>query len=319
MQLYGFNKIIKDYAKYPKILPLPCHMEHGWSAESHPPITDMAIDKPLMLVFSKRRVEVWKKKSSTPVAIMGSPFTHYKNIHKITQKPDAKGTIVFPSHSTLYVKNKFSRKEFCKKLKKLPKEFQPITVCLFYLDYIDPVSEIYRKMGFKVVTTGSKLNNSLSFVKNFYDILSNNKYAASNDVGSYTFYAIDMGLPFFLIGDVPLLLNSELKDMNIGKQCRIEDFSIGKKTRKLFSTGPAKTISKTQSQFVTDELGIRDCLSPAKMKSLLWKYLKKERLWIWIVVAYWLISFILFIGLGKVTLKMFNKFKSIKKLSNVKL
>lgn len=318
MQLYGFNKIIKNYAKYPRILPLPCHMEHGWGVESYPIITDLSIENPLMLVFSKRREKDWKNKSSTPVAVMGSPFVHYKNMHKITQKNDAKGTIVFPSHSTLYTKSKFSRLEFCKKLKKLPKEFQPITICLFWLDYIDPVSEIYHKMGFKVVTAGPKINNSLSFVKNFYNILSNHKYATSNDVGSYTFYAINLGLPFFLIGESPLLLNSELKDMNMGKQGRIEDFAIGRKTRKLFSTSPVKTISKIQSQFVADELGIHDCLSPTKMRSLFWKYLKKERLWIWMVLAYWLISFILFIGLGKIALKMFNKYKDIKKLSSKK-
>lgn len=318
MQLYGFNKIIKDYAKYPRILPLPCHMEHGWSAESCPLITDIVIDKPLMLVFSKRREKAWKRKNTIPVVIMGSPFIHYRNMYKITQKSDAKGTIVFPSHSTLYIKNKFSRIDFCKKLKKLPKEFQPITICLFYLDYLDPISEIYHKMGFKVVTTGPKINNSLSFVKNFYDILSNNKYATSNDVGSYTFYAINMGLPFFLTGEAPLLLNKDLKDMNMGKQGRIEDFAIGRKSKKLFSTGPVKTISKTQSQFVIDELGIRDCLSPAKMRSLFWRYLKKERFWIWLIIAYWLISFILFIGLGEIALKVFNKFKSSKNLYGIK-
>lgn len=290
---YGFNIIIKKYAEFPLLLPLPCHMSHGWTALSDPLKSDLKTKKPLMMVINKRRETAWRKKSKIPVVIMGSPFIHYKNAHKIVQRPNASGTIVFPSHSTPYIKSQFSRKEYCKVLKNLPSEFHPITVCLFWLDYIEPEANIYRKMGFKVVTAGPKLAESLSFVKNFYSLLSKHKYATSNEVGSYTFYAVDMGIPFFLSGSAPTLINEKGRDINVAKKYKIEDYFWGKKTSKLFSTGPTKKISPTQRKFVEKEMGMKDCLSPQKMKAIFWRYFKKEHYWLTSFLPYLLITLLI--------------------------
>jgi hypothetical protein len=135
-------------------------------------------------------------------------------------------------------------------------------------------------MDFQVVTAGPKLGNSLDFVKNFYDILSSHKYATSNEVGSYTFYAIDLKIPFFLTGEAPVIINKGEKDVNIGKTACFRDFDLGIKTYNLFSTGPTKTITKTQSKFVTEEMGINDCLSPKEMRILFWKYFNKNNYWL---------------------------------------
>ena len=290
---YGFNLIIKDYAKFPRYLPLPCYMDHGWNTDNQPLNSDLKTDKPLMMVFSKRNAKAWKKKSDIPVVIMGSPFVHYKNTHKIKQKPDAKGAVVFPGHSTYYIKSQFQVEDYCHVLKKLPKEFQPVTICLFWLDFIDQKTNIYRKMGFKVVSAGPKFTNSLEFVKNFYNILSNHKYATSNDIGSYTFYAIDFGLPFFLTGDRPILFNKGCRDINIGERASIHDYKYGKKAINLFSTGPIKTISQAQSKYVTKEMGINDCLSPKQMNKLLWKYFNGNNYWIRASFPYFIIFILL--------------------------
>ena len=201
-------------------------------------------------------------------------------MYKITQKPNAKGTVAFPSHSTYDVKSQFSIKDYCKTLKKLPKAFQPITICLFWLDYIDPKTEIYRKNGFCVVTAGPKLGNSLDFVKNFYSILSSHKYATSNDIGSYTYYAIDLGIPFFLVGQKTFMVNKNRHDINVPEVYKVNDYYWGKKAENLFSTGPVNTISKVQAQFVAKEMGVEDCLSPKAMNKLLWQYFHKNHYWL---------------------------------------
>lgn len=287
---YGFNIIMKNYTRFPYILPMPCHMEHGWTPLEGALISDLKTDKPLMMVFSKRRRDAWKKKSRIPVVIMGSPFIHYKNTHKIAKKKDAKGTVAFPNHSTYDLKSQFSIKEYCRELKKLPKKFQPITICLFWLDFIDQKADIYRKMGFPVVSAGPKFTNSLNFVNNFYNILSNHKYATSNEIGSYTFYAVDLGLPFFLTGKAPILLNKGCKDLNVGESTRLDDFVWGKRAIKLFSTGPTQKISAGQGQFVIEEMGINDCLSPAEMRSLFWKYFNRHHYWLRAFIPYILTS-----------------------------
>lgn len=276
-QDYGFNIIIKEYAKFPKFLPLPCHFEHGWTVLTDPLVTDLAVDKPLMLVFNNRRDRAWKTKSDTSVQIMGSPFCHFRKMHHIVSKKDAKGTVVFPSHSTGNLRSQFDINEYCKSLSNLPKEFKPITVCLLWPDYQDKSAEIYRRNGFSVATCGPKISNSLEFVKNFYEILSNHKYVTSNDVGSYTFYAVEMGLPFFLLGKTPLMVMKKGGiDPNVSARYKMTDFDRGKYVTKLFSTGPCKVISPEQRKFVLDEIGQSECLSSCQLNELLWTYSRKD-------------------------------------------
>ena len=311
-QIYGTNLILKEYAKFPKILPLPCHMEHGWGAWKYPLVTDLIIDKPLMMVFNRHCLEAWKKKSKIPAVIMGSPFIHYKNLHHITKKKNAKGTVAFPGHSTPDLKTQFGIKKYCQELKNLPQKFQPITVCLYWLDYKDKTADIYRRAGFSVVTAGSKLLKGLDFVNNFYGILSQHKYATSNLVGSYTFYAVDLKIPFFLLGESPLIINKTGKDKNAGKPTRLDESTYGRIATKIFSTGPITKIAKHQAKFVSDEMGIKDCLTPKKMRTLLWHYFKKEQAWTRAVLPYWAISFLIFLNIDQPILKLFNQLKNIK-------
>jgi hypothetical protein len=312
---YGLNLIIKEYAHFPRFLPLPGHVEHGWTAFSNALITDLKNDKPLMMVFSKRREKAWKKKSKKPVVILGAPFIHYKNIHNITKKSDAKGTVVFPSHSTYDLKSSFSLEKYCQELADLPERFKPITVCLFWLDYIDKESEIYKKFGFSITTTGPKLSNSIDFVKNFYNILSSHKYATSNEVGSYTFYAVDLNLPFFLTGIEPIIKNKDKRDINFKEISKLDDHIYGKKAMDLFSTGPATRILNSQKKFVIEETGLEECIPPEKLNSTLWEYYRKNKYWQKAFVPYLFFSCLYAIFFNGPWIKLFISMR--KRIGNV--
>ena len=47
MSDYGFNTIIRSYCGFPKMLTLPCHLEHGWTPLDEPLVTDLKTDKDL--------------------------------------------------------------------------------------------------------------------------------------------------------------------------------------------------------------------------------------------------------------------------------
>ncbi len=288
---YGFNHIVRQYANFPWYLPLPAHMEHGWTCYDNALRSDLKTDKPLMLVFNKHRKAVWKKESNVPVAVIGAPFIHYKNINNITRKRNAAGTVAFPSHSTFEVKSKYDIKNYCQVLKNLPKEYQPVTVCLFYLDYIDDRAKIYRENGFTVVTSGPKFTDSLGFAKKFYQILSSHRYATSNTIGSYTLYAVDMGIPFFLTGKKSKLVNIANKDINVREASKRGEPALHKEAVALFSTGPVKKIVESQRKFVREQTGIDDCLDPKGLNRLLWKTFRDNKYWSKAVLPY-LISII---------------------------
>ena len=260
---YGFNEIIKQYARFPWYLSLPAHFEHGWS----PAIldTDLSTKKPLMLVFSKRKASDWQKVSEIPVAVIGSPFRLFRKLNHIRQKENARGTVVFPAHSTYGIKNHFEVDKYCKELKQLPEKFQPITICLFWHDFVDKSSDIYRQNGFRVVSAGRKFTIGLNFVRNFYEILSSHKYSSSNEIGSHTFYAVDFGLPFFLLGRRP----SARRVKKGHKLYPMANFKFGRLAEKLFDTGPVIRISPEQKAFVNQETGASDCLTRDELAAIL--------------------------------------------------
>lgn len=275
MKLYGFNHIIREYTGFPSWLALPCHMEHGWTALDKPLNSDliMAETKPLMLVFSKRRADEWKEKSNTPVVIMGAPFIHYRKMHNIEVKKEANGTIAFPSHSCENVKSAFNIGMYCDQLLALPEEFHPITVCLHDHDIKLGRKNIFQKKGLNVVSAGEQF--SPNFAKDFYNILSGCQYTTSNVVGSYTFYSIEMGIPFFIYGQTPLMMNNG-KDINVPVNYSISNYKYGVAAQELFNTGQTGIISEGQRIFVQKELGEIDCLPKGKLRSLLYKAKAKE-------------------------------------------
>ncbi len=57
---------------------------------------------------------------------------------------------------------------------------------------------IFISKGYKVVTAGNPHDNT--YTQKFYAILKNYKYTMSNLIGSYTFYSVEMGIPFSLYG-----------------------------------------------------------------------------------------------------------------------
>lgn len=310
--IYGINLIIKDYAHFPRFLPLPCHLEHGWTPLSNPLVSDLEVDKPIMLVFSRRRLEAWKAAGKSPAYIMGAPFAHYRKIHKITKKPNSTGTVVFPSHSTANTKAKFDVEKFCRELKGLPQEFHPITICLFWPDFIDGNADIYRRFGFSVTTAGPRFKKGLIFVKNFYNILSRHKYATSNEVGSFTFYAVDLKIPFFITGETPLNINMG-GNKDIGKTATVIGEPYGKRAVEIFSTGPITKITPIQERFVAEEIGANDCLSPMQMNKLLWKTIKSDKNFYRGILIYWAISLTLalgFMGSAAIVYKKFSNFRN---------
>jgi len=290
---------------------MPCHLEHGWAPQAHPLTTDLEVNKPMMLVFSKRRQKTWRAQSNKPVYIMGAPFIHYRRMHKITKSPVAKGTIVFPCHSTADIETSYDVEKYCQELKALPKKFHPIAVCLFWPDFIDKRADVYRKSGFEVVSAGPRFRKGLKFVKNYYKILSRHQYATSNEIGSFTFYAIDLKIPFFLTGEIPLITNVKLLNRDMGATSKIDQEYYGRQAIKMFSTGPTTKITADQEKFVIDEMGLKDCLSREQMHKLFWEYFKKDKRRYTGTLVYWAISFLLATGLLRPTALAINGFRKI--------
>ena len=151
-------------------------------------------------------------------------------------------------------------------LKNLPEEFKPITVCLHFVDILKDKHLLFEKAGFECVTAGHMFNRD--FISNFYDILIQFKYSLSNDVGSHTFYSIELGIPFSLLGEsaqVTITKSEELENLLLNKNLAYQDQMEGLIGRETLNYG----ISPELKEVVIREMGIGEGMGSFRLSFIL--------------------------------------------------
>ncbi len=251
-------------------------IQHGWYGSNCIPDIDKykkGID--LMLFWNRRLYNEWIQIRETPSYIIGSPFVRYRRYMNITQNEDAKGTIAYPGHSISNIKAVFDLDRYCEELRNLPEEFHPITISLHPTDIRKyHWDKEFTKRGFKIYCAATDWQKP--FYENFYNKLRQFKYATSNEVGSYLFYAVEMGTPFFMLGEEPvknIITSGTHGQPPIAKH--MSDLPFGRIATDLFTGKPKNQISREQRDYVLSELGMDDCLSHEDLVHLLKHYERK--------------------------------------------
>ena len=247
--------------------PATLNMQHGWipGSEVFPfDLNNRSMRE--MLIWNKRLHEDWLSKSDIPCHIVGAPFVHYRRHMGIKPNPDAKGTIVFPSHSTKKIKVIYDIDRYCEQLLALPEQFHPFSICLHPHDIREyQMDKEYEKRGFKTLCAG--LDPNRPFYEVFYENLKAHRYASSNDPGSYLFYAVEMGIPFFLLGTPGAVTDPQ--DSQDGSAYVINNLPYAQQAVKLFTDSNKDQITKEQRDFVYSELGLNDCISTEELAEIL--------------------------------------------------
>ncbi len=271
-EAYGFGKYIRKYGYYPNFLPLAIYNEHGvGSVVDNPFKHELESYAPVMLYHSPEAVRIWKKFSKKPCYTFYSPFVFYRRTNKIVQDRDAIGTIVFPDHSIPSMDEVSDTQAYIDQLKNLPEKFQPISACLHFQDIRIGRHEIYLKNNIPVYSAGDDFN---LFIERFYEILRKFKYASSNQVGSSLFYAVEMGVPFFVYGNKAENINKSDPNYPLGKLTDYENSEFHQTLDRIFS-GFDCEINIKKREIVERNLGIYDGISRKKMAYVLYSSLLK--------------------------------------------
>ncbi|MGI5869340.1 MAG: hypothetical protein ACOX9C_07855 [Kiritimatiellia bacterium] len=265
---YGHNFLISAYLGVDSIPP-GVVIQHGWTPLANALNSDLQNCKYLMLCWSERYQRQWQATSNVPSRILGAPYIHYRRSLDIQQDVAAKGTLAFPAHSTREVQAHFDLDQYCEELKALPSHFQPVAVSLYYGDILHyNLDEFYRNKGFEVVC--STAGTGKPAYESFYEQLRRFKYTTSNEPGSYSFYSIEMGIPFFILGELARRDNTHSRSVDL--PCGIytlRDFPAGDEAYAKFSVGHRDKISKEQLEYVLDETGMRNCASSSELAPLI--------------------------------------------------
>ena len=263
---YSFGHHLRDYGYYPSWLPLYCYMSHGVGPGVSVAPHEIESDACVHFTFSENRISELRKVLTKPCYCVISPFVWYRRKHNIVPLADAKGVIVYYSHSTGDVKICDPLDAYISDLKKLRNKYEVVAVCLHLCDVNKGVYKAFMDNDFPVYTAG--YNMDYRYAQRWYDIIKHFKYAASNAIGSYTMYSVEMGIPFFLYGKEPKLYNEGDKNLPIGSYDPWIENEY-KAARALFSEEVDK-ITEEQKNYVEAQLCVNNSISRVEAAKILY-------------------------------------------------
>lgn len=266
-EVYGFGQYIRRYGLYPRWLPLCVSTDHGPSQQDEPLLSELECESPCHFYHSPRLLAEWRKVSTKACYVLYSPFVYYRRTYNIEQARSAKGTLILPTHSTTLVSDETDWRTYIEELLELPDEFKPLSACIYYHDILKGRHQIFREYRIPVYTAGNAFRSD--FIERFYSILQQFRYSTSNSPGAYLFYSVEMGIPFFLYGTRPTLINSgRNKDFAPGEITTANLEQINK-LHELF--GKIRYgITSEQRKLVEYELGLTQGESRLKLATVLY-------------------------------------------------
>lgn len=231
IHFYGMDYLLKKLLGFPSKAPLDVHLDHGVIIRLDKPDQYLAgTNASLIFVDNTIRKNMVPEKRN--VFVLGPLFMRYRRAMGFKYNPSARGTIVFPTHSSHHLSLKLDWKKYAEDLAALPSEFQPVTVCLYWLDVLKGEHKYFEDAGLNVICNGHMFDDNYAF--NFYTNLVNYKYASGNEPGSFTFYAIEMGMPFFIFGPSAVVVNDG-KDKTAGAKFEFNDIDYAKRIKEVFA------------------------------------------------------------------------------------
>ncbi len=266
-EMYGFGKEFRYLGRYLNSLPLYFSCQHGVSLWDKPQSHDLNSPYPVMFVFSKRMQNAWRKISKKPCFVLTNPFITYRRRCNLQQNINSEGTIAFFSHSTKEIDIELDIAKYIDQLRKLPEHMEPVDVCFHYIDILKGYYRRFYDNGFSCFTAGHCEHPD--FMERFYNILINYRYSTSNNVGSHSFYSIEMGIPFFVYGEKPSNINKADSSFPLGKN----DFLYSGKQAKIaeeLMQEVRDNISEETIKIVNSELGINEGISRISLMSIMY-------------------------------------------------
>lgn len=214
-RVYGTGKWLRRYGYYPKFVPLCVYNDHAPGASGLNPIlrTELANDAPAIFYHIRNNVNAYRFDYDKPCFKYESLFVFYRRKYSISKKHDARGVLFFLAHGTSQIVDNNSVDLYLSEIKKLRELHGHVSICVHYNEIKNGISDIYKNEGYDVFCAGEPIDPN--FIENFYEIMIQHEYVASNFFGSYALYAVEMSIPFFLYGSKPSFYNNG--DSNIEK------------------------------------------------------------------------------------------------------
>ena len=268
---YSFGKCIRERAFYPKILPLYIYSDHGAGLHSKLYEHEINNNSNIHLTWHPEKYRRYKSVEKCSLIRVQHPWISYRRKHGIKLDESRKGTLVFFTHHVpgLHWEN-HDTNEYFDLLRALPEKFKPIVLCLHMHDINAGHHKKLKRHGFPIVTAGN--SSSIKFVDRFYELIKKYSYASSPRWGSQTAYCVELGVPYFFLGERPKLINESHDQLPIGevgyKDETHEDYDL--RANELFRY-PVDKVTQEQRAFVEALLGVDANVTRTQLCWILWR------------------------------------------------
>jgi hypothetical protein len=268
VEMYSYGRLLREYGFFPQFLPIYIYHLHGPGIMNFINEHEINSGAYCMFVNTEEDAQQFIAAGMKRCEVMLHPFVFYRRKYKVHRDANARGTLVFPAHSIFNTEELTDIDEYIRQLKELPDIYKPLAICLHCEDINKGKHRKYMDAGFPVYTAGHTHN--YRYVERFYDVLRHFKYSTSNAYGSYIYYAVEMGIPFFLHGDEVEYYNKADPGLPLGR-VKIAFPNVLRMCR-MFSE-MTTVISDEQRMEIERGLGISDGISRLKMAKILYSAL----------------------------------------------
>jgi hypothetical protein len=212
---YGHREVLLASNSMPQELIFLASLQHGWTHTrvGTPLLKKRNLQNYPVMVWSSRIANGFPKANRNNVVVTGSPWVHLLRALGITppflpQPANSGGKLVFfPSHSLpgASATHNYNIDNFIKTYGK-----HNVTVCLFWMDFIDPeIRAYYAKFSCQVVCLGYRGSSGFEtpwaptggrtmFLPRLLDVLQSHDIVAVTDVSTPFWYALSLGKKLFI-------------------------------------------------------------------------------------------------------------------------
>ncbi len=200
---YGFATILKRFARYPEAEPVKAIIPHGVYYE-----TDTMLDMELasqyraVLNYPAFRADAWAAQEGRVVIPAASPFVYALSLFReaYPETVEGYGTLFIPAHTVQIMSTSANWSQVADELLALPDEYQPVTVIMYFHDYLKGLHTQFEQRGMRIVSAGHNVDPEFMF--RWLHLLSQHRFVMSNDIGGGVLYAAKAGKPVVIMSEL---------------------------------------------------------------------------------------------------------------------
>lgn len=200
---YGHAALIKHYCGLPQEYPLKAAIEHGVQLNGVVEYiweVDRDTVLPVFLCANPDHAAHYAQATGKTAVAIG-PMVLYA-LGGVPADPiaapDAQGRLlVIPTHSTHHIESRYDIDAFLAHIRPYLKQFNDVSVLLYWKDVLSGQAELYGRYGFNVVTAGHMFDPG--FLLRWAQIVAEHQAVVSNCVGTHTLFTALMHKPTWVV------------------------------------------------------------------------------------------------------------------------